>query len=127
MITDYDPLHAPDPEEWLALDESERVDLVMEYHSQAREEMPDIHLHSTIHVVVENQIALGDEYPVRKTLHRIIREGLDRHDAIHAIGSILLKYLWDIGTGENTEEDFSQAYFEEVNQLTAQKWFDEFG
>ena len=127
MITKYDPLHAPDPDEWLALDESERIGLVLEYHSQAEEEMPNVHLHSTIHTVVENQIALGDEYPVQKTLNRLVQEGLDRHDAIHAIGSVLIKYIWEVGTGENISEDFSQDYFEEVNQLTAQKWFDEFG
>jgi len=27
----YDPLEAPDPEEWLELDEQERIDLVLEY------------------------------------------------------------------------------------------------
>ncbi|MGF1670565.1 MAG: DUF1841 family protein [Balneolaceae bacterium] len=127
MITSYDPQHAPDPDEWLALDELDRIVLVMEYHSRFEEEMPNVHLHSTVHSVIENQIALGDEYPVRKTLNRLIREGLNRHDAIHAIGSVLIKYIWEIKTGKNTSEDFSKEYFEEVNQLTAQKWFDEFG
>lgn len=125
MITKYDPMHAPDPNEWLALDESERIGFVMEYHEQNEEEMPDVYLHSTIHGVVENQVALGDEYPVEKALHRLVREGLDRHDAIHAIGSVLIKYLWEVGAGAS--EDFSKAYFEEVNQLTKQKWLDEFG
>ena len=127
MNTKYDPLHAPDPDEWLGLDESERISLVSEYHEQYDEEMPNVQLHSTIHAVVENQAALGDEYPVRKALDRLVEEGLDRHDAIHAIGSVLIKYLWEIGTGENTSEDFSRDYFEEVKQLTAQQWLDEFG
>jgi len=127
MITKYDPLHAPDPDKWLALDESERIGLVLEYHTQAEEEMPNVHLHSTIHVVVENQIALGDEYPIQKSLNRLVQEGLDRHDAIHAIGSVLIKYIWEVRNGENISEDFSKDYFEEVNQLTAQTWFEEYG
>ncbi|MDR8393919.1 DUF1841 family protein [Aliifodinibius sp. S!AR15-10] len=120
-------MHSPDPDEWLAIYESERIDLVLDYHDQAGEEMPNVYLHSTIHAVVENQIALGDGYPVKKTLNRLVQEGLDRHDAIHAIGSVLIKYLWEVGSGENTSEDFSQNYFDEVDQLTAQQWLNEFG
>lgn len=125
MITNYDPQQAPDPAEWLALDETERIDLVWIYHHQAGEDMPNMTLHSTIHVLVENQIALGDEYPVNKTLTRLILEGLDRHDAIHAIGSVLINYIWEIGNSENTAEDFSQHYLRELNTLTAQQWLDE--
>ncbi len=40
------------------------------------------------HVVVENQIALGDEIPVARNLHQLMAQGLDRHDAIHAIASV---------------------------------------
>ena len=37
----YDPLEAPDPDEWLALDEQERLDLVQEYHRRARIPLPN--------------------------------------------------------------------------------------
>lgn len=127
MTTTYNPLKAPDPEEWIALDESERIELVLAYHTQAEIDMPDAYLHSVIHAVVEYQIAEGEKYPVKETLERLMQEGLDRHDAIHAIGSVLIKYLWDVGTGINTSGDFTNDYFKEVSQLTAQKWFDEFG
>lgn len=127
MINTYDPFKAPDPKEWIALDEKERVDLVLDYHFRAEEEIPNAYFHSTIHAVIEYQIALGNEYPVRETLHRLMREGLNRHEAIHAIGSVLIKYIWEVGTGENASEDFTDDYFEEVHQFTAQKWFDEFG
>lgn len=56
-----------------------------------------------------------------------MQQGLDRHEAIHAIGSVLIKYLWEVGSGTNAAGDFTNDYFEEVSQLTAQKWFDEFG
>ena len=127
MITKYDPCQAPNPEDWIALDESERIGLVMDYHNREGIDMPNTHMHSMIHAVVEYQIAEGDKYPVKKTLDQLMQEGLDRHEAIHAIGSVLVKYLWEVGSGESTSDDFTDDYFEEVSQLTAQKWFDEFG
>src|SRR5439155_21707934 len=90
----YDPQHAPDPEAWLALDEAERTELVFQYHLRARVRLPNARLHATIHVVVENQVALGDEIPVRRTLERLRAEGLDRHDAVHAACSVLAKGIF---------------------------------
>jgi len=127
MIERYDLNQPPDPEEWLALDEGTRILLVMEYHSKTGEVMPNEHLHAVIHTVIENQVALGDEYPVKRTINRLISEGLDRHDAIHAVGSVLIKYIWDIKKGKNRSQTFSDDYFDEVSGLTAQKWIDEFG
>jgi hypothetical protein len=46
------------------------------------------------HVIVENQVALGEAYPVQSVLLRLMEEGLDRHDAIHAIGSVLAERLF---------------------------------
>jgi hypothetical protein len=51
--------------------------------------LPNAQLHAVIHVVVENQLALGEEVVV-ETLARLQREGLGRHDGVHAIGSFLL-------------------------------------
>lgn len=129
MITQYDPLHAPDPKQWLALEETEQIELVFFYHFQngMDGEDPSTHVHTSIHVAVETQIALGDEYPVKEALNRLMQEGLDRHDAIHAIGSVLIKYIWEVGKGLNTSDDFTKDYFEEVKHFTYQKWLDEFG
>src|ERR1700676_270077 len=80
----YDPLEAPEPEQWLALDEGERIHLAQSYHRRARVRLPNEKVHAVLHVVVENQIALGDEMPVQRTVQRLIAEGLDRHEAIHA-------------------------------------------
>ncbi len=127
MIKKYDPMLAPDPEEWVALSERERIDLIMQYHIKQDIDLPNNEMHSSIHAVIEYQVAMGDEYPVKATLNRLMNEGLDRHNAIHAIGHVLIKYLWEVGTGENTSENFSEDYFDEVSELTAQKWYDEFG
>ena len=87
----YDATQAPDPEEWIELDEWGRINLVLDYHR--RKKLPvgeNERLHGTVHVVVENELAMGDATVVPATLDRLMREGLDRHDAIHAIGSVLV-------------------------------------
>ena len=57
----YDALKAPDPQDWLDLDEQERLDQVIEYHRRHHLPMGEsVKLHGVAHVVVENQIALSD-------------------------------------------------------------------
>ncbi len=73
----YDPLNAPDPDDWQSMGEDERMMLVMEHHREAGVELPNEQVHAVVHVVVENQVALGDEMSAQATLKRLIREGLD--------------------------------------------------
>jgi hypothetical protein len=91
-MREYDPSATLDPEKWDLLDEDEKMALVQQYHEESDSDLPDLALHSLVHTIVENQIALGDEIPVAATLARLEREGLDRHDAIHAIASILVNH-----------------------------------
>ena len=53
----YDPEAAPDPEKWLALDETQQIELVSAYHRRLGAKLPNDHLHAAIHVIVENQLA----------------------------------------------------------------------
>lgn len=88
----YNPFSQPKAEEWLSLDELLRIDLVAAYHRRAKQELPSVKIHSTFHVILENQLAAG--YPdVVDALRRLMDGGLDRHDAIHAIGSVLAKHI----------------------------------
>ena len=88
----YDPDRDPSPEEWLALDEQERIGLSEEYHRRHRIRIRNAKLHAVVHAIVENQLALGEPVVVA-TVARLRGEGLDRHDAIHAIGSVLSVHL----------------------------------
>jgi len=92
----YDPLKAPDPQGWLSLDEQQRISLAQDYHRRARIRLPNETVHAVVHAIVENQIALGDETPVRRTVQRLLSEGRDRHEAIHAVGMILMEHLNDV-------------------------------
>ena len=124
----YDPLVAPDPKEWLGTDEAERIHLVLDYHRRMGIELPNEHLHAAIHTVVENQAALGDETPVEQALRRLVGEGLDRHEAIHAVGSVLVEHIWELmGGGDWGGGDFGAAYFEAVRRLTARGWIERYG
>ena len=68
MIIRYDPLTAPDPEGWQALGEDEQINLVMGYHETGADRPPNPIAHAGLHVMVENQIAIGQAMPVAPTL-----------------------------------------------------------
>ena len=129
-ILDYDPLVAPDPEEWLAADEQTRIDAVEYYHRDDDLEGGRAAVHATMHAIVENQIAASDCLPVRHALHRLMDEGLDRHQAIHAIASVLAVHINELMRAvkdgapapEQSGRDPNVAYFAEVEKLTAEDW-----
>jgi hypothetical protein len=76
-----------------------------------------------MHAIIENQIALGDETPVQRTAQRLMDEGLDRHDTIHAIGSVLVGHMFDVTRQAATDDDPNRPYFAELQQhLTAESW-----
>ena len=122
---DYDPDRSPDAKTWLASDEGERITLVSDYHRRQGISAPD--LHAVIHVVVENQLALGDAVVVA-TLGRLVAEGLSRHDAIHAIGSVLAEYLYELlRDAPGPENPIYAVYLDRLNKFSAKAWLDSAG
>ena len=69
-MREYDPALDPDPAKWISLDDDEKLQLVEKYHERFDPDLPDLELHSVIHAIIENQIALKDETPVAATLAR---------------------------------------------------------
>jgi hypothetical protein len=118
----YDPFHDLDPAAWLALDEQARIVAVEQYHRRRKIRLPNATLHATIHTVVENQVALGEQFPAKATLARLMSEGLDRHEAIHAIGSVLSRRMFNALKGKGSGADLNAQYVEELVQLTAESW-----
>ena len=120
----YDPEVAPDTRKWLALDEGERVLLVEEYHRDARISLPRRarRLHATIHAIVENQLALEDQTMVRATLQRLTEAGLTRHEAIHAVGSVLAEHINDLLHAQSLPAEGHAPYYAALQQLTVEKW-----
>ncbi|PKU23503.1 hypothetical protein CWS72_16500 [Telmatospirillum siberiense] len=118
----YNPAEAPDPKEWLALDEQERQILVENFHRRAGVRPPNETVHAIFHVIVENQIAEGDDLPVRRAVERLIDGGLDRHEALHAVGSVLSDFMYDILQGKETKAFPQDAYNAAVERLTVESW-----
>src|SRR5437762_3456301 len=84
----YNPERGPDPDAWLALDEWARMELVETAHAHVK--LPNVRAHATIHTIAENQLAADDPAITRATLARLVAGGMTRHDAIHAIGRVIL-------------------------------------
>jgi hypothetical protein len=118
----YDPEVEPSAAEWLAIGEAERITLVESYHRRRRIRLPQLTIHATIHVVVENQVALG-EAVVIDTLARLRTEGLTRHDALHAVGMVLAGQIYEILKSPPTDtSDPNPFYFDRLRRLTAAEW-----
>jgi hypothetical protein len=123
MLTRYDPERAPDPKRWLAMDEAGRIELARRFHRKARIRVPREDVHAAFHAVVETQVAMGDETPAAATLQRLMAEGLSRHDAVHAIGYVLVGHLHEMLKQEGeVEADPNEEYFRQLRELTADKW-----
>jgi hypothetical protein len=63
---------------------------------------------------------------VQEILARLMAEGLDRHDAIHAIASVVAGQMWRAMRGE-ARGDTNERYVHELQALTAKKWLESAG
>lgn len=118
---EYDALAAPNPVEWNAFEEGERLAAIIEYHENIGDDLPNQNLHAAFHAIVENQIAMGEDAPT-KALKHLMTEGLDRHDAVHAVGSVLSEQIFNIlGRREPNRYDAAR-YDRKLAKLAAKKW-----
>ena len=92
----YDASCAPDPEVWLATDEAQKLAAVEAHHRALGVDLPNARLHATMHTIVENQLAAGAPAASRATLERFVAAGVTRHEAVHAIGSVVAGAIWDV-------------------------------
>ena len=121
-MTTYDPDIPPNASQWLAADEGVRLMLVTDYHQGMDLPESRLRLHAAIHVVVENQIALGEQ-AVIDAMNRLQAEGLSRHDAVHAIGMVVSEHLFEILRTENDDPvNKATPYLDRLKQLTADAW-----
>jgi hypothetical protein len=118
----YNPMTEPGPAAWLALGEMERIQLVVDWHKTRRLDLPRQRGHAALHVGVENQIAEGDVLPLRKKARWLMAQGLDRHEALHAIASELVWHMSGLLAGRVSAPDPHSAYFRALSRLTVRKW-----
>lgn len=118
----YDAQTAPDPTQWLQLDEQKRIALVEDFHRRKSEKADGNRLHVLIHVTVETQIAMNEPLAAREAVERLMAEGVDRHEAVHALGLVLVDHLGKALDPSNADGFATGAYAEDLDRLTAGTW-----
>ena len=117
----YDPEPCPVAADWLDLDEQIRNDLVEKYHRAKGIKLPDLKVHAIFHTIVENQIAENLESVVR-AMARLRTGGLSRHEAIHAVASVLAEHIHDLFHDKADEKNSSAIYNAAIERLTVRSW-----
>jgi hypothetical protein len=115
----YDPDVGPDAQTWLAVSDDERLEAVRRHHRRDRLQSGNQEVHAIIHVTVETQLA-QDHPEATAALVRLLQEGLDRHEALHAIGSVLAEELFDVMKSKRPHD--AAAYAGKLRSLTASSW-----
>jgi hypothetical protein len=118
----YDALVVPDPVAWLSRPEDERIRIVEDYHRRIRVPLPRARrsAHAILHVIVENNAASGEEPAVKTALERLTGEGLDRHQAVHAVATAFVEML-NIAVGDDVVFSPEQCR-KAIEELTADSW-----
>ena len=116
----YDASRAPAPDEWLATGDAPKLAAIEAHHRTLGVTAP---MHAALHLIVENQLAAGDPPEARAALDRLVEEGLDRHEAIHAIGSVVATALWSILLMEAPLD--RDAMVRSLAELRASDWREE--
>ncbi len=116
------PATPPNYDAWLALDEGERIQLAKAFHESHGEFGESLNLHAGMHGIIETQLAM-DAPNAREALVRLQEQGLTRHDAIHAIGSVLMEHIYDIQTSVfSTAEEANNHYAESLKNFNVEDW-----
>ena len=126
--TSYNPESPPAPGEWLQLPEHERVRIVATYHMVHRLKSGSAKAHAALHAIVENQAATGYG-PTVRALARLQRQGLSRHEAVHAVGSIVSGFMFAAMNSPSQPDSHAlqSAINSRIEALDAQSWRKEYG
>jgi len=114
----YDPMVGPASEAWLELDEGEQAELVLRYHKRHGARAGNLRLHAIIHATIETQLAERHS-GATAALERLLGRGLDRHEAIHAIGSVMAEHIHGAMRGVAFD---AAEYGRRLSQLDAASW-----
>ena len=100
------------------MEDAEKLLLIEEYHDRLGTQIPIRDVHVSLHGIAENQLAMGIPQ-VGLALDRLMAQGLDRHQALHAISTVIMEYLY----GKLSDGADENAYIRQIEGLTADKWW----
>ena len=76
-----------------------------------------------MHVIVENQVATDQPPTARAALRRLVKGGINRHEAVDAIGSVLSRTIYSLLKGTQPPgEDSNAKYAARLERLDADWW-----
>jgi hypothetical protein len=52
----------------------------------------------------------------------LCKEGIDRHEAIHAVGSVLAEHMSNLVRGVPPQSDPNAPYYAALEKLTVESW-----
>ena len=119
-MKEYDAMIEPESEKWLNLSEEYRIELIENYvrKNETSIEEEAMMLHSSIHMVVENQLAENID-STKEAYKRLLRQGLSRHETIHAIGAVVTEDIFNMLKNNETFND--EKYKNRLRKLTAKR------
>ncbi len=116
---EYNPAKTPRAQEWLALDEVTRLSLISDFHKRHGDFGESLEAHAGVHAVVETQLAM-DVPNVRDALGRLRKSGLNRHDAVHAIGSVFAEHMFELMSDADSDlDEANERYYGRLKALSA--------
>ncbi len=118
----YDPKTAPQPAEWLAVEEGKRAELCAAAHDPLPPKHPpvkNLRVHGALHAVVETQLAQGMT-GVPQAMQRLLRAGLTRHEAVHAIGDVAAEFMRRLV--QEKRPFLAEAYEKELSVVDPDEW-----
>ena len=103
---------------WLDLSEDERVALVLQHHESDETSDDHLRMHAIVHSGIETQLAEGNP-STRAALERMLEAGLDRHEAVHAVGGVLASHIYHTLEGNPFD---CKKYHRDLDGLSADTW-----
>lgn len=112
----YNPVVAPDPADWLAIDEQERLYAIQCWVSDLLgTEIEDCLLEAVPILAIENQVAGSDSPDTRVTLQRLLDAGIDRMTAIQVMSDVMADCLRE---SVSNDRDFdAEAFVQALQQI----------
>jgi len=106
---------APNAEDWLALDEGERLACIEAAHDRHGWSVGEnARVHAAMHAIVENRLAAKDA-PVVAAYDRLRAAAVDRHATIHALASVVAQQLFAITSEKRPLSPEDDAAFADLD------------
>lgn len=121
LASAYDADRGPSLELWLALSQADMVAAIEHYHRRhhLRRRSDALRAHAVLHMAIETQIAEGEPAEARAALERLRRQGLDRHEAVHALGAV---FSTQLGLALQNDRFDDAGYARELKAVDAATW-----